>query len=274
MAKNEYFSHDYNARQDPKILALIQDHGMEGYGCYWVIVEILHQQGGYINRKLSKPIAFNFHINENVVTDVFNKYGLFNKTKANYYSKRVLANIAERQKKSAIAKENGRLGGIAKRDSNSLATAKEELSYGLADDKQQLSNSLAIKSNKIYDLNDKEDNKEIYNSARVRERLFSKVADYYNNYFSDENKLIADEIINVFSDFASECILKNKEFTYSNKNYSLLDLEKTINSFNDNNLARFMTKLKAYKDNISDRKHYIIAMVLNNISDSDKRGQV
>lgn len=42
-----YFSHDSNARTDPKILALINDFGMEGYGRYWVIVEMLSEQKDY-----------------------------------------------------------------------------------------------------------------------------------------------------------------------------------------------------------------------------------
>jgi len=48
MAKDAYyFSHDSNARTDPKILALISDYGMAGYGMWWVLVEILREQNGY-----------------------------------------------------------------------------------------------------------------------------------------------------------------------------------------------------------------------------------
>lgn len=44
---SHYFSHDSNARGDPKIMALISKYGMSGYGRYWVIVEILSEQSGY-----------------------------------------------------------------------------------------------------------------------------------------------------------------------------------------------------------------------------------
>jgi DnaD/phage-associated family protein len=47
MSKKEkdayYFSHDQNARNDPKIMALRTEYGMEGYGLYWVIVEMLRE---------------------------------------------------------------------------------------------------------------------------------------------------------------------------------------------------------------------------------------
>lgn len=42
-----YFSHDANARNDPKILAMRSDYGIEGYGMYWVIIEMLREQEGF-----------------------------------------------------------------------------------------------------------------------------------------------------------------------------------------------------------------------------------
>jgi DNA replication protein DnaD len=48
MAKEAfYFSHDSNARHDPKILAMRSVFGMEGYGWYWVIIEMLREQEDY-----------------------------------------------------------------------------------------------------------------------------------------------------------------------------------------------------------------------------------
>ena len=42
-----YFSHDANARSDPKILRLLSVYGMEGYGRYWVLVEMMREQSDY-----------------------------------------------------------------------------------------------------------------------------------------------------------------------------------------------------------------------------------
>ena len=42
-----YFSHDYNARHDPKICALKSDYGLEGYGYFWVVIEMLAEQDNY-----------------------------------------------------------------------------------------------------------------------------------------------------------------------------------------------------------------------------------
>lgn len=43
---SEYFPHDYNARNDEKILDLRDELGNAGYGLYWMIVECIHEYGG------------------------------------------------------------------------------------------------------------------------------------------------------------------------------------------------------------------------------------
>ena len=42
-----YFSHDSNARHDPKILGLRAEYGISGYGIYWVVVEMLREANDY-----------------------------------------------------------------------------------------------------------------------------------------------------------------------------------------------------------------------------------
>ena len=42
-----YFSHDSNARHDPKILEMRAAYGAKGYGWYWMIIEILRDQEAY-----------------------------------------------------------------------------------------------------------------------------------------------------------------------------------------------------------------------------------
>lgn len=39
-----YFSHDSNARNDPKILAMRSKYGYEGYGWFWALVEMMREQ--------------------------------------------------------------------------------------------------------------------------------------------------------------------------------------------------------------------------------------
>lgn len=42
-----YFKHDCNARHDPKIKSLIKRYGIEGYGRYWILIEMLREETTY-----------------------------------------------------------------------------------------------------------------------------------------------------------------------------------------------------------------------------------
>ena len=45
MAKDAYyFSHDSNAKDDPKCMLLIEELQLEGYGIYWILIEVLREQ--------------------------------------------------------------------------------------------------------------------------------------------------------------------------------------------------------------------------------------
>lgn len=55
-----FFSHDCNARNDPKILALRSVYGAEGYGVYFMLVEILREQPEYrlsVNKYIWNTLA-------------------------------------------------------------------------------------------------------------------------------------------------------------------------------------------------------------------------
>ena len=79
-----YFSHDSNARNDTKILAMRCDYGLEGYGMYWVIVETLRDESNYmlkLSDKTFKALAMQMHsTSDNVqkfINDCINEYELF-----------------------------------------------------------------------------------------------------------------------------------------------------------------------------------------------------
>jgi len=52
-----FFPHDNNARNHPKMKALIAEFGYEGYGKFWVLNECIAESSGefiYISRKINK----------------------------------------------------------------------------------------------------------------------------------------------------------------------------------------------------------------------------
>jgi hypothetical protein len=78
MAKDSfYFSHDYNARNDEKIIAVRMRYGMEGYGIYFALLEKLRECADYKCLKDYDSIAFDLRADASKIKDVVEDFGLF-----------------------------------------------------------------------------------------------------------------------------------------------------------------------------------------------------
>ena len=87
--KSYYFSHDYSASNDVKILFLRQQLGMEGYGIYWFLVENLAQAGGLLPMNITPVLAMQMQTNEVKVKAVINEFNLFTITENGFFSNRL-----------------------------------------------------------------------------------------------------------------------------------------------------------------------------------------
>ncbi len=68
-----YFPHDCNARNDPKILALRSVFGAEGYGVYFMLVEILREQPDYklqVTKYLYNTLAMQMQVQKERVQEI------------------------------------------------------------------------------------------------------------------------------------------------------------------------------------------------------------
>ena len=79
MAKDAYyFSHDSNANDDPKCVLLIEQLGLEGYGIYWVLIELLRDQPGYrYPLSLIPAISRRYNTTNEKMKTVITNYRLF-----------------------------------------------------------------------------------------------------------------------------------------------------------------------------------------------------
>ena len=105
-----YFSHDYSARNDIKMIRLARDLGQEGIGIFWCIVEMLHESGGYLDVADIGLIAYQLHVKEALLAKVINEYGLFKTVDGHFYSQRALSNMAKMTRLSSIRSEAGSKG--------------------------------------------------------------------------------------------------------------------------------------------------------------------
>jgi hypothetical protein len=117
MAKEAYyFSHDSNARHDPKITAMRGVYGMQGYGWFWTLVEMMREADGY-KLDMKSKYAFNAYAIQtqsecnaiaSFVHDCINEFELFASDGDNFWSESLLRRMELRESKSEKARNSAK----------------------------------------------------------------------------------------------------------------------------------------------------------------------
>ncbi len=89
MKKTYYFQHDYNARNDPKLQAVMIKYGLAGIGAFWCIVEMLYEQDGTLPITSIPSIAYTLHADEEMLKNIVCKMDLFECNKKFFWSRSV-----------------------------------------------------------------------------------------------------------------------------------------------------------------------------------------
>ena len=99
-----YFSHDYNAANDTKILFLRHQLGMEGYGIYWYLIEQLANAGGKLPLELIPVLSMQMHCTDVKVNGVLMNFDLFTIESGEFWSHRLQDHLDLRLKLSQSGK--------------------------------------------------------------------------------------------------------------------------------------------------------------------------
>lgn len=116
MTKKEtyYFSHDYNARNDEKILELRSNFGSEGYGIFWMIIETMAEnENAGIKSSLIGGLSLGYGVTKDKLIEVINcclSVELLYEKEGYYYSKRLSSHKEFRSELS----RNGTIGAQKK----------------------------------------------------------------------------------------------------------------------------------------------------------------
>ncbi len=119
-----YFSHDSNARNDEKILAVRMRLGMEGYGIYWAILEKMRENADYMCAKDYNTIAFDLRVGADKVKSLVEDFELFQFTEdgKKFYSDSFLDRMKHKDSVSSKARESAN----ARWEKHRLKKAKKE----------------------------------------------------------------------------------------------------------------------------------------------------
>jgi hypothetical protein len=134
MKKNAcYFSHDSNAQNDIKIIAMRADYGWAGYGWFWAIIELLREEEdnkmkmkSYIFSSLATKFGIDIPDVKKYIDDLVNEYELLESDGEFFWSDSLNNRMDMMKEKSDKAAESGRKSGEARRKANEQNEAKNE----------------------------------------------------------------------------------------------------------------------------------------------------
>lgn len=106
-----WFTHDCNAKDDTKTTLLIEQLGLEGYGIFWILVEILRDQPNYKYPLILLPsIARKYNTTHEKVKAVVLSYNLFVIENNEFFFSQ---SLNERMLKLDNKREQARLAGLS-----------------------------------------------------------------------------------------------------------------------------------------------------------------
>ena len=109
-----YFSHDANARNDSKMLRVRRMLGLEGYGIYFCLIEMMREQKDFcLDLNNLVDIAYSLHVEEAKIKCVVYDFDLFVIDDNRFYSQRLNESMETYKSLTNKRIEAGRKGGLA-----------------------------------------------------------------------------------------------------------------------------------------------------------------
>lgn len=186
-----YFSHDTNTRQDPKVAALLNKYGFEGYGRFWALVEILADQKGYklpIQKEwqwhgTAAALQMEIQKAKEFIQDLIENLELFRTDGEYFWSDSLLRRMELREEKSKKLSEAGKKGADKKwgKDSQAIARPKPSYSQAIATPEEENGQAVASKVKES-----KENN--IKKSSDTHQLLIHH-AENFKDHFEEEYKI-------------------------------------------------------------------------------------
>lgn len=184
-----YFSHDYSTTSDPKIQAFLSMYGASGYGVFWRIIEMLHedQQNKLpLKKYIYTAIGFQLKVDpvevEKMIHCLIDDCEILKSDDDCFYSERVLNNM---EKRKSVIEKRSMAGKRSAEKRALLSTGVQQKSTGVEQKPTKEIKENKSKSNKIeFDkllvfFNDTFGKKCRVFSASVKQKYNARVSDGY-----------------------------------------------------------------------------------------------
>lgn len=159
MKKKLFFKHDYGARNDPKIQDVVFERGGAAGYAWWVIVEKLYEEDGYLPLKhFCERISYEAHCDVDDVKYILEESGLLIYDEERVWSERILEELQTRDEKAESAR-----GSVAERWKKYRAAKQKESETkpNITNSNNERSTDVIRTYNERYTNKEKEKDKEI-----------------------------------------------------------------------------------------------------------------
>ncbi len=214
--KSYYFQHDYNAANDEKILYLRSIYGMQGYGLYWYLIELMHQSpDSKLKCKLINGIAYQLNIDIDMLLSFYNNcidIELFVTDENFYWSERVLSNKELQDEKRKLKSFAGKKG--------------MEKRWGITDNNNVITENNKVKESKVNKSKIKEIKIKVNKQTLFSETEYINIenfkACFIGTQYEEANFAYYHEVIKNWSDSKGE---KKLNWIATAKNWMARDLK-------------------------------------------------
>lgn len=134
----DYFSHDYNSRNDKKLIKAFMKYKLEAIGAYWCIVEMLYEEGGYLPLSEYERITFELRTSNELITYLLHESELFKNDGVLFWSETAIERLKLRAEKSQKARESIEKRWERKNNTNVLKSNNEGNTSKIKESKNKL----------------------------------------------------------------------------------------------------------------------------------------
>jgi len=189
----DYFSHDYNSRNDKKLVKLSMKFDLcTSIGAYWCIVEMLYEEGGYLLLSEYERITYELRTSENIIKYLIYDSELFENDGEKFWSNTAIDRLKMRAEKSQKAKDSIEKRWNKHKNTNVLQTINDR-------------NTSKVKESKV---------------KEIKEKQIESISSLFLNFF--ENEIFS----NTWKEFHEMRKKKNKPLTIKAEKLTLKELEK------------------------------------------------
>lgn len=141
----DYFSHDYNSRNDKKLVRAFMRCGLESIGAYWCIVEMLYEEGGYLSLSEYERIIFELRSTNDTINYLIYESELFKNDGVKFWSESGIERLKLRSEKSEKARKSIESRWNRENNTNVLRTNENSNTIKVKESKEKVKEKVEVK---------------------------------------------------------------------------------------------------------------------------------